>query len=229
MKTIGVLGGVGPQATMDFEVRVHAISQRLLPPNANRGYPPMLVYYHRGGLDEMGDDGTPAVPLRAEPCLLDAARRLGGWADFLVIPCNSAHRWRAQIEAAAGRPVLSMVDLAIEEACRRQSQTMGLATYGAPIVYRQPLEQRGVRCESLPEALQARLDPAIIAFHAGQTGAEASAIAREAVVTLRTRPVDCIILGCTEIPLLLGAEADAPDLINPAALLADAAVRYAMK
>jgi aspartate/glutamate racemase len=44
MKTIGVLGGLGPQATMDFEVRLHAVSQQLIAPNASTGYPPMLVY-----------------------------------------------------------------------------------------------------------------------------------------------------------------------------------------
>lgn len=47
MKTIGVLGGLGPQATMDFEARLHAVSQQLIAPHANRGYPPLLVYYYR--------------------------------------------------------------------------------------------------------------------------------------------------------------------------------------
>ena len=44
MKTIGVLGGLGPQATMDFEARVHRESQRRIPPRMNGGYPPMIVH-----------------------------------------------------------------------------------------------------------------------------------------------------------------------------------------
>ena len=47
MKTIGVLGGLGPQATMDFERRLHRVAQRLIAPRMNSGYPPMVVYYHR--------------------------------------------------------------------------------------------------------------------------------------------------------------------------------------
>ncbi len=47
MKTIGVLGGLGPQATMDFEQRVHHVAQGLVPPQGNSGYPPMVVYYCR--------------------------------------------------------------------------------------------------------------------------------------------------------------------------------------
>ena len=47
MMTIGVLGGLGPQATMDFEARVHRVAQELIAPNVNSGYPPMVVYYYR--------------------------------------------------------------------------------------------------------------------------------------------------------------------------------------
>ena len=53
--------------------------------------------------------------------------------------------------------------------------------------------------------------------------------ARGAVGMLRARGVQSVVLGCTEIPLLLGDEGDAADLINPAALLAEAAVRLAME
>ena len=47
MKRMGVLGGISPQATMDFEARVHRISQHLIPQAFNEGYPPMVVWYHR--------------------------------------------------------------------------------------------------------------------------------------------------------------------------------------
>ena len=50
-----------------------------------------------------------------------------------------------------------------------------------------------------------------------------------AVAMLRARGVESVVLGCTEIPLLLGDEVEAADLINPAALLAEAAVRFAME
>ncbi len=55
------------------------------------------------------------------------------------------------------------------------------------------------------------------------------AITHEAILTLRHEGVDGIILGCTEIPLLLQGEADMPDLLNPAQVLAEATVRYALE
>ena len=91
MKTIGVLGGLGPQATLDFEARLHAVAQRLIPQFWGSGHPPVVVYYHRDAPFRLTDEGRPVFPLEPHPVLVDAARRLGAWADFLVIASNGAH------------------------------------------------------------------------------------------------------------------------------------------
>ena len=62
----------------------------------------------------------------------------------------------------------------------------------------------------------------------GREGAAETDAARAAVATLRAAKVDGVVLGCTEIPLLLGRKGDGSDLISPAALLAEAAVRRAL-
>jgi aspartate/glutamate racemase len=62
----------------------------------------------------------------------------------------------------------------------------------------------------------------------GTDGKQETEAARAAVGALRARAVDAVVLGCTEIPLLLRDESDAVDLISPAALLAEAAVRFAI-
>jgi aspartate racemase len=106
MKTIGVLGGLGPQATMDFERRLLRAAQRAIPPHLNGGYPPTVVWYCRHPPILIQDDGRPQLPLRADPRLLEAAGRLGQLADFLVIPSNTPHALQPEIERAAGRKVV---------------------------------------------------------------------------------------------------------------------------
>jgi aspartate/glutamate racemase len=54
------------------------------------------------------------------------------------------------------------------------------------------------------------------------------AIAMEVITQLRSKNVDGIIPGCTEIPLLLEENINAPDLLNPVQLLAEAAVKYCL-
>jgi len=76
--------------------------------------------------------------------------------------------------------------------------------------------------------LQRPLDAAIGALMEGRHGTPEVDAARAAVASVRARGLDGTVLGCTAIPLLLGAEGDAPDLVNPAALLAEAAVRLAI-
>ncbi len=231
MKTIGVIGGLGPQATMDFEARVHAISQRLIPPRANSGYPPMIVYYHRAAPVVVDQDNRPIFPMELHPAFREKLEVLGALSDFLVITANGPHVLIDAVEQASGRKVLSMIEVTLEEARRRGWVRIGLLGLGEPHVYMAPLEQMGVPFETLSgelEALRNRLDQSILALMEGRAGPEAAAVAMEAVEALRSKGVDGIILGCTEIPLLLGEAGNASDLINPAELLAEAAVKYAI-
>jgi aspartate racemase len=228
MKTIGVLGGLGPQATMDFEVRVHRESQRRISPRQGCGYPPMIVHYHRHPPFRVDDDGQPHVPREADPGLLAAAGRLGAIADFLVIPSNGAHLFQDEIERAAGKPVLSIIDVALDELRRRSWTRVGVLALGEPVVYTRRLDALGIAREILEPERRAPLDDAIFRLMEGRDTEEDRRCAQDAVERLRSRRVQGVILGCTEIPLLLREHADAADLINPAELLAQAAVRRAV-
>ncbi|MDQ3705838.1 MAG: aspartate/glutamate racemase family protein [Chloroflexota bacterium] len=232
MKTIGVLGGLGPQATMDFEARVHAASQKLIPPRANSGYPPMIVYYHRTAPIVVDENSQPVFPVEMHPALREKLEAFGKLADFLVITANGPHMLKDVFEQASGLKVLSIIDVTLQEAQNRGWRKLGLLGLGEPRVYMAPLDQLGAPYETLSgelEELRNSLDRAIIALMEGRAGPGETAIAMEAVEALRGKGADGIILGCTEIPLLLGEAAQAPDLINPAALLAEAAVRYALE
>ena len=104
-----------------------------------------------------------------------------------------------------------------------------LGARSAPPPYVDGLSQRGIACEQIDAPLQLRLDAGIQAVMEGREGKDEREAARDAVRVLRARRIDAVVLGCTEIPLLLGDESEAPDLISPAALLAEAAVRFAIE
>jgi aspartate racemase len=229
MKRMGVLGGISAQATIDFEARVHRCAQRLIAQDWNRGYPPMVVWYHRDLPLRRDADGQMLEPRQIDPELVEAAARLAPLVDFFVMPCNAGHVGLAQLREASGRPVLSMIDVVLDEVAARKCRRVGLlGARGVPAPYVDGLGSRGIACERIDAALQSRLDAGIQAVMEGREGKDELEAARDAVRTLRARGVDAVVLGCTEIPLLLGDDAEAPDLISPAALLADAAVRFAI-
>src|SRR5512135_409756 len=120
---------------MDFERRLHAASQRLLPQRLNSGYPPLLVYYLREPPVAVDDDGTPLLPPRASPRLLEAATIVGASSDFIVVTANAPHNFKDEIEVAAGKPVLSMVELAVDAVRARGWRRCGVIEMGQPTVY----------------------------------------------------------------------------------------------
>lgn len=226
LKTIGILGGISPQATMDFERRVHEVSQRLIPQHGNSGYPGMVTYYHRNPPVLTKDGIAPVLPIQPDPELLGAARWLGSKADFLVITANGAHVLQRELEQASGLKILSMIEQTLHEVKKRGWEKIGVV--GFPMesvpIYSKPLSEMGLAVELIDANLQARLNAAIMALMEGRVFDNT---AEDALSVLRQRGVDGIILGCTEIPLLL-ENPNQPDLINPAALLAEAVVSYAM-
>ena len=120
MNTIGVLGGLGPQATMDSEARIHRVARAPYPPEQNGGYPPMVVYYYRHPPGLPTEEGKLQFPFRPDLRLLEAAKRRATWPISLVITSNTPHLFQAEIEQAAGRKVLSIIDTTLEEVRRRK-------------------------------------------------------------------------------------------------------------
>jgi len=228
MKTIGVLGGLGPQATMDFEARVHKVAQKLIPQRQNGGYPPMVVYYWRMTPIKFEQEGKPVMPFQVHPELLQAVQQLGKLADFLVVTANGPHLFAEELASASGCEVLSMVDLTLAGVEKRAWKKVGVLGLGEPRVYLKPLEE-GIECITLQRELQDRLDQAIFKVMEGSDGETEKSVAIEAVDFLRGEGVEGIIPGCTEVPLLLREEMEAEDLVNPAQLLAEAAVKYAIE
>jgi aspartate racemase len=228
MQTIGVLGGFGPQATIEFEETVHDEARLVVTPHLNQGYPPMVTVYLRHAPVLLGDDERPVEPLTVDPRFLETAARLGAWADFLVVIANTPHLFLDEIREAAACDVLSMVDVVVEDLSRREAGKVGLLGLGVPQAYVDRFEQEGIEFVVAPPEIREPLDDAIFRLLEGTTTESGREAARAAVAAVREAGASVTILGCTEIPLLLGAEADEPDLVNPTRLLARAAVRRAV-
>ena len=224
MKSFGILG-LGPQATVELQRVVHTISNERIEPAGNAGYPTMIAYHHRRPPVEFGPDG-PLLPLRADPELLEAAAWLGSRVDFVVIAANAPHQFAPEIAAAAGRPLLSMIEVTLDEVQRRGWNRVGVLGFfdrDVP-VYTEPMRSRALQAETIDDSLQEPLNTAILHVMEGRETDEDRAAGLAAVDALRARAVDGVIPGCTEIPMLLGDGAHASDLTHPLELLASAIV-----
>jgi aspartate racemase len=174
------------------------------------------------------ENNLPVFPLQIDPRLLAVAKSLGAMADFLVMPTNGVHRFQKEIENASGRAMLSIIDATMDEVKKRKWKRVGVLGLMTMEIYTRKLTEMGIAFETINDELQKKIDKTIFRVMEGRDDENDRALMLEAIGQLRSKNVDGIIPGCTEIPLLLDKEMDSDDLVNPAQLLAEAAVKYAI-
>lgn len=231
IRTIGVLAGLAaPQATRDFDFAVHELSRKLIEQRFTTGYPSMIVIHFREVPFKM-KDGSFVFPVEPNPNLLKTAKILGERCDFWVMVANAPHIFRESLEKASGKKFLSMIDVTVEEVKKRRLKKVGIIAIGLALkdkLFQAPLDELGIQWEVIPEDLANSIDKSVFRVMEGEDPRRLKKPVIDAVKYLRSRNTDGIILGCTEVPLLLGNKAEEKDLINPSQLLAEAAVRFAI-
>jgi aspartate racemase len=200
-KILGVLGGMGPLASAHFMARLTLLT----PAARDQDHIPAVLWSDPRVPDRTlartagGDDPLPWL-LRG----IAGLRHAGCGA--IAIPCNTAHGWYEEMRAAAGCPILHIVDAAAEDLRRAGIGTgtigvMGTAGTLAMRLYQDRLGRLGWDCLVPDEAEIRRLvSPAIAAVKANRV-AEAYAPLAEVVHSLADRGARAVVLGCTEIPL----------------------------
>ncbi|WP_372396333.1 aspartate/glutamate racemase family protein [Azospirillum sp. HJ39] len=169
----------------------------------------------------------------ATALMVDAARRLErGGADFLLICTNTMHRMAADVQGAVGIPLLHIADPTadrIRAAGLRRVGLLGTAftmeqdfykgrladRHGLEVLIPEEADRATVHRIIYDELVQGRVEPASRQAY------------REVIARLVERGAEAVILGCTEIMLLVGAEDSAVPLFDTTAIHAEAAVELA--
>lgn len=225
---IGVLGGMGPAATIDFMAKVLRHSQAGAAREQDNVR--MIVDSNPSLPDRnaaiAGTGPSPAAGLAAMARGLQAAG-----AQVLTMPCNAAHAFADAVTEATPLPFLHLVEETVSAVARDhgQKRRIGvLAVNGAAEarLYERALEAR----EMLPivpdEATRAAFMEAVWQIKAGDL-----ASGREGVMAAAMRLIEqgaqVIIAGCTEVPLVIGPEDLPVPVIDSTDILAQRAVAFA--
>ena len=222
MRTCGILGGMGPEATIDLMRRIVAHTRA----QDDADHVHCLV------------DNNPQVPSRIKvlleggtvspgPCMAATGRGLEAQgADFLCIACNTAHNWRDEVARAVNIPVLDMIALAAAEAARRAPKARA-GILASPAVrltglYEAPCRGQGLEPVFAGGDEKARLLGVIRAIKAGRTGDDVRADLKRVVENVLNKGAGVLIAACTELGVI-GVEAPVP-VVDAADALAAAIV-----
>jgi aspartate racemase len=235
---LGVVGGVGPAATVDFLNKV----VRNTPARRDQDHLQLLVEQNPQIPDRtehlIGEGMDPTLALYAT-----CKKLQDGEADLIAIPCNTAHAFVEEIQAHLEIPIMNMLTVTVAHV-RESFPTLRkvglLATTGTVSsgVYRRALEAGGLE-EVVPHsALQARVMEAIYGprgVKAGFTSGQCLDDVNAAIDELVWRGVEVIILGCTELPLLFSrleitsSSGRRVTLVDPTDILAKRCVAAALE
>lgn len=227
-KIIGILGGMGPEATADLFHRII----RATPAKKDQDHPRTIIYSN-----SKVPDRTPAVlgvgpsPL---PEMVKAAKALEtAGADFLIMPCNTAHYFIGELRESVGIPVLHMIELTAQRVVNElpHVKRAGLIATDGTVrsgIYHESFEEQRVTVMTPPEDLQMMSMKAI--YEHIKTGDLERG--REIVLNLAAHLVNggaqAVICGCTEVSLVLKEGDIAVPVVDPLQVLAETAVGVAL-
>jgi len=228
MKTIGLIGGMSWESTVPYYRLINtAIKERLGGLHSARivlysvDFAEIEKLQHAGEWDAAGAR------------LAGVARTLqGAGADFVVLCTNTMHKVAPAIEAAVDIPVLHIAD-PTARAIRRAGHTvvglLGTRFTVEESFYRDRLREHGLRVV-LPNDADTEATHGIIydELCLGIVRTESRALYRSVMADLAQRGAEAVILGCTEISLLVGPEDSPVPLFDTTALHAQAAAELAL-
>lgn len=224
-KIIGILGGMGPEATADLFHRII----RATPVERDQDHIRVII-----DSNSKVPDRTPAILGTGEsplPEMLDAGRNLvNSGIDFIIMPCNTAHYFHRELLDELGVPILHMIKLSAGHVKENYPdvKTVGLlATDGtlASRLYHDAYGEYGIEVVT-PEDQKDVMDAIYRDIKTGDLESGGKILKRVAKELIMTGS-DAVICGCTEVSLVLHDGDLTVPVIDPMQVLAEEVVRLA--
>lgn len=209
MKTLGIIGGLGPQTTADLYARINqlfdvdSIGHR---PHIIIDSIPITTYLENENII-YEREFEPVLPF-----LIASAKRLEkAGADYIVLACNSLHIFSSEISKAINVPFVSIIDVVASKINAKGYKRVGLlGTYktNSSKMYDNALEASGAKLSKLNSAEQVKLSKTIIRLINGSYGDEDRKYFNKLIEQEINNGAEAVILACTDFHLLSGSKDD---------------------
>lgn len=220
-KVIGVIGGMGPMATVDLFKKIVEKTDA----NCDNEHLHIII------------DNSPDIPDRTA-CILqgsdeparfmsESAQRLEKMgADLLIIPCNTAHFFHDEVSAACGIPILHMPEETARAAFEAGIRCAGLLATDGTVqsgIYDKVFEKYGIELIKPDSEGQKKLMH--MTYDEVKAGKPADTAALDGVLDdMEAQGCEVFILGCTELPIAYAGNT-VRSFLDPTSILAEAAIR----
>jgi aspartate racemase len=224
-RTVGVIGGMGPAATLDFFDRILKRTKAVRDEDHLRVIIDNNTKLPSRNAASLGDGPSPGAALAATARGLQTAG-----ADFIVMACNTAHAYEAEIREAITVPFLSMIDETVAAVAELRPERVGLLAADPCLranLYQDACRKAGLDLVLLAPDSQRTLQQLINRIKSGDTG---DVVRRSMAVLagrLETLGAEVVVAGCTEVPIVLTSDDLDSELVNSTDVLVERAIVFA--
>jgi aspartate racemase len=231
MKTIGILGGMGPVATGEFFNRIMSLCQKWHGAVQDGDYPPISVY-------SMSLQGSNESGIKNEKVLerefLEGIEELGMTkCDFVTIPCNTAHHFIAQMKKKTRVPIISITDETVARVEKEKMKRIGLLASESTYihkVYGKPFASHHIEVVEPTDEEKRILTRMVLHVMGGKLSSRDKADMKTIVSRMkREDKIQAVVVGCTELSLVLKTDEYPTRAFDALDVLAEAAVTEAYK
>ena len=204
MKTVGIIGGLGPETTSEFYLELIFSCQKIN--KVNR--PPILIYSVPLPYDIEEDAiARGRGEERCIPFIIEAAKKLEkADADFLVMPCNSLHAFIEEIRGAVKIPVLSIVEETTKFLKKENISQVGIISTAITLnkkLYESSFIANGIKQITPDDFQQAKIGKMIHNLVSNRHDNKDREELIKVINDFETKGIDHVILACTDLQLLI--------------------------
>ncbi|MDP3758242.1 MAG: amino acid racemase [Candidatus Daviesbacteria bacterium] len=229
MKTIGIIGGLGPETTSEFYLDIVFSCQK----KDKTARPSVVIASVPLPYQIEEDSISKNIGIeRCLPFLISEAKRLEkAGADFIVMPCNSLHIFIADIRNAVKVPVLSIVEETVKFLKKNNFNKVGIVSTSATIenkLYENAFKENAIAYETPDDFQQAKLGKFILNLVTGQQNTRDRDELIKIISDFESKNVDCVVLACTDLQLLIPKHPNLK-IFDTMKIFADASVEEILK
>lgn len=204
MKTIGVLGGMGPEASASFYQMIINISHNKYKAVQDTDYPPMIIY----SLPLIGFDETGIVNEKQvlDQLIIGVKKLEKAESNFIIITCNTVHCFIKELRKNVKIPILSIIEEISKKLKEDHINKVGLLASDTTInlkIYDKILNKIGIETVIPNKLYQKIITKIILNVMSGKVSLKDKKDLIKIIDNLKKDGIEAVILGCTELPLVL--------------------------
>jgi len=228
-KVIGILGGMGPAASAETYTQVVRICQRQFNAVEDDEFPEIVVYsLPLKGFDYRGFSAQQGKNVLEQ--LLTALQKMETMGvEVVVIDCNTVHVFYPHLQEHTRAKIINLVETTVDYCVQKGVRKVGVLcsnTSSRLRLYNKPLTDAGIESLEIKPKEQKQIDKAILAVMGGKETYVHHEQLNAVIERLFDQGADAIIIGCTEISLLLKNRVDANRYIDSQWLSVQKAVHH---